>query len=285
MSVNSWGVALGNFDGVHLGHRALLARLLEKEEDLTIKTMVFTFRQHPQNVLIAGNKVPFIYPPEKKKSVIEDLGIDRVEMVDFTPEFSKMEPERFFKEFLLNCYNIKYLVVGFNYRFGKGGKGDTELLKKIGKDNGFQVDVVVPVRIDGKIISSSLIRNLLSFGNIKTANKCLGRNYSIKCKVLKGHGRGRKIGFPTANICMPEGVLYPAIGVYITITRCKGIKYHSITNVGMNPTFMGNKLVIETYIPGFDSNIYSEEIEVEFLERIRKEKKFENKEDLILVYN
>lgn len=281
MGTGYWGVALGNFDGVHIGHRVLLDRLLEKGKDSGLSTLVFTFKQHPQNVLLTRNKIPLIYPPEKKKDIILKLGIDMVEMVDFTQKFAMLEPEEFFEKFLLNRYNIKYVVVGFNYRFGRGGKGNVSLLKQIGDRYGFEVQVVDPVITNGEVVSSSLIRKLISIGDIKSANRLLGRKYTVNGKVVKGKGRGKEMGFPTANIELPPGILYPSRGVYITITNLENASMISLTNVGINPTFSGNKLVIETYIPGFKGNLYDKYIEVEFLERIRDEKKFENKEELV----
>lgn len=281
MGTGYWGVALGNFDGVHIGHRVLLDRLLEKGKDSGLSTLVFTFKQHPQNVLLTRNKIPLIYPPEKKKDIILKLGIDMVEMVDFTQKFAMLEPEEFFEKFLLNRYNIKYVVVGFNYRFGRGGKGNVSLLKQIGDRYGFEVQVVDPVITNGEVVSSSLIRKLISIGDIKSANRLLGRKYTVNGKVVKGKGRGKEMGFPTANIELPPGILYPSRGVYITITNLENASMISLTNVGINPTFSGNKLVIETYIPGFKGNLYDKYIEVEFLERIRDEKKFESKEELV----
>lgn len=280
MDCNNWGVALGNFDGVHIGHRMLLSKLLTTKKHLKIKTMVFTFRQHPQNVVLTANKIPLIYPSGKKEKIIKQIGIDKVEIVDFTPEFSKIEPEIFLEEYLLNRYNIEYVVVGFNYRFGKDGKGDINLLKSFGEHEGFYVEKIDPVCIEDKIVSSSLIRKLLSVGDIKAANRYLGQNYSIEGRVLRGNNRGTKMGIPTANLRLPEGILYPARGVYITITRYAGNSHFSITNVGINPTFSGNKMVVETYINEFDDDIYGKDIKVEFLDRIRDERKFENKKEL-----
>ncbi len=281
MDGNRWGVALGNFDGVHLGHRALLKKLLNRKNAFGTRTMAFTFRQHPQNVLLTGNKIPLIYPPEKKKGIIQRIGIDKVEMIDFTIEFSNMEPEDFFEKYILSRYSIEYVVVGFNYRFGKGGRGDPALIKRLGEKKGFDVEIVEPVILNGNIISSSLIRKLLSTGNINDANRCLGENFSVKGRVMKGNGRGRTMGFPTANISLPEGILYPCRGVYVTITCIEGKRHPSITNVGINPTFSGNKLLIETYIEGIDETLYDKEIEVEFVSRIRNERKFEDREELI----
>jgi riboflavin kinase/FMN adenylyltransferase len=227
------------------------------------------------------NKLPLIYPAGVKKRIIEGLGIDRVEMVDFTLELSRMEPEQFLRDMLLRRFDVKYIVVGFNYRFGYRGSGDTDFLKGFGERAGVNVEVVDPVYVDGEIVSSSLIRTLLSTGDIKRANRCLGDNYRIIGEVVKGDGRGKEMGFPTANMMLPDGILYPARGVYISNTVYNNVNHSSITNVGIKPTFSGNKMVIETHLAGFKCDLYGKSIAVEFIDRIRNEKKFQSKEELM----
>ncbi|MBA1333910.1 MAG: FMN adenylyltransferase / Riboflavin kinase [Firmicutes bacterium] len=274
------GVALGNFDGVHLGHRTLLERLKEKSKELNCSSMVFTFKQHPQNVLNKNSKLPLIYPADIKREIIEGIGIDFIEMCDFTKDLSIMEPEKFLREVLLKRFPIKYIVVGFNYRFGHNGRGDIEFLTGFGQREGIPVEVVDPVCVDGEVVSSSLIRKLLLSGDIKRANRYLGGNFFIRGEVKRGDGRGKGMGFPTANIDLSQDLLLPAKGVYITHTNCRGASFPSITNVGIKPTFSGNKMVIETNIRGLNEEIYNEVIQIEFIDRIRDEKKFENKEEL-----
>lgn len=280
MERKGWGVALGNFDGVHLGHRELMRVLREYCTKNRLNSLVFTFKQHPQNVLSTINRLPLIYDARERKRIIEGLGIDRVEMADFTTEISKMAPVDFLERILLDKYNLKYIVVGFNYRFGYRGCGDTSLLKRFGSENGIRVDIIDPVCVDGDIVSSSLIRALISSGNIKRANRLLGDVFHVDGQVERGMGRGRDMGFPTANISLPDDILYPARGVYITNTKIYGKHYPSITNVGINPTFSGNKMGIETFIKGFDQKIYGQTIRVEFIDRIRNEIKFKDREEL-----
>ncbi len=280
MNSTNWGIALGYFDGVHIGHRQLINRLCRQSSELDLKTMVFTFDRHPQNVISPQNIVPLIYSPEDKYRLLCDLDVDRVEMIPFDIQTSKMQPQDFFEKVLIEKYNVKYVVVGFNFKFGHRGKGDVDLLKLLGEKNGVRVDVVKPVSLDGQLVSSSYIRELLRDGNIKIANSCLGRNYTVSGKVIKGKGRGNRMGIPTANIRLPEEVLYPAKGVYITNTIYQGKRYPSITNVGVNPTFPDGLLGIETYIDGLHTDLYGCFIQVEFFDRIREEKKFNSKEEL-----
>jgi riboflavin kinase/FMN adenylyltransferase len=171
-------------------------------------------------------------------------------------------------------------VVGFNFRFGKGGKGDAALLQSLAEKAGAKIDVVEPVMLKGQLISSSYIRQLLVAGDIKKANYCLGSRYFVSGIVEKGKGRGNGMGIPTANIRLPEGVLYPAKGVYATNTLSEGKRFRSVTNVGINPTFSGGRLGIETHVCGLERDLYGCFIRVEFFDKMREEKQFKNREEL-----
>jgi riboflavin kinase/FMN adenylyltransferase len=280
MNATGWGIALGYFDGVHIGHRKLIERLCLKSSGMGLGTMVYTFDNHPQNVVRPEEPIPLIYPPEDKFRILCGLGVDRVEMASFNINVSRMSPQGFFEEVLLKKHNIKYGVVGFNFRFGKGGKGDVSLLRSLAGEYGVIIDVVEPVMLGDKLVSSSYIRQLLLEGDIKRANACLGKKYTISGRVIKGKGRGNSMGIPTANLRLPEGVLYPARGVYATNTLLKGRRYKSITNVGVNPTFADGGKGVETYICGINDILYDSFIEVEFFDRIREEKKFTDREEL-----
>ncbi len=280
MNSTGWGITLGYFDGIHVGHRKLINRLRRKSDKLGLRTMVLTFEEHPQNVINKNRPIPLIYPPREKYKMLCDLGVDHVEMIPFDRGISQMTPKQFF-DYLLLKYDLKYGVVGFNYRFGLGGKGDAYLLKKYAADKKIDIDVLKPVRLEGQLISSSYVRRLLKEGNIKKVNQCLGMNYRISGKIIKGKGRGNGLGAPTANIRPPDGVLCPARGVYATGTQIGSKRYKSITNIGLNPTFNDDKtLSIETYIYGLREDIYGLYITIEFFGRIREEKKFRNREEL-----
>jgi riboflavin kinase/FMN adenylyltransferase len=280
MNSTGWGIALGYFDGVHIGHRKLIEELLRQSGKIGLKTMVYTFDRHPQNVIRPDQSIPLIYPPEERYKILRDLGVDSVEMTAFDKCIANMTPEQFFEDVLVKKYNMKYGVVGFNYRFGREGKGDVRLLGGLATERGIRIDVVKPVKLDGQLVSSSYIRRLLKEGDIKRANDCLGSNYTVSGRVVKGKGRGNGMGIPTANIRLPEGVMYPARGVYATNTLFEGKRYISITNVGINPTFNNDRTVTETYILGLNEDLYNRCIAVEFFDRIREEKKFAGREEL-----
>ncbi|MDD2573150.1 MAG: bifunctional riboflavin kinase/FAD synthetase [Bacillota bacterium] len=281
MNSTGWGIVLGYFDGVHIGHRRLIEELCRQSSKMGLKTMVYTFDRHPQNVIRPDLYIPLIYSPEEKYKILCGLGVDRVEMTAFHRGISQMTPRQFFEDILVKGYNMKYGVVGFNYRFGRGGRGNVRLLNEFAAEKGIRIDVLKPVKLEGHLVSSSYIRRLLREGDIKRANGCLGRNYTVSGRVIKGKGRGNGMGIPTANIRLPEGILYPAMGVYATNTYTGGKRYKSITNVGVNPTFNNDRTSIETYICGLKKDLYDSYIEVEFFERIREEKKFACKEELI----
>jgi riboflavin kinase/FMN adenylyltransferase len=276
MTANDWAVALGYFDGVHIGHRQLIKRLVEQSRLMGLNTMVYTFRRHPLSVINPDNPVPLIYPPETRYRLIKQLGVDKVIMAPFNIRISKMAPEDFLEEVLFENYSIRYVAVGFNFRFGYRGAGDVDLLNKTGVKNNIKVDVIKPVDLDGEVVSSSYIRKLLEAGDIEKANRCLGSYYSVSGRVIKGMGRGNGMGIPTANIRLPREVLYPASGVYITNTIYQNKKYKSITNVGTKPTFPEGRIGIETYIDGISRNLYNQLIHLEFYKKIREEKKFKN---------
>ena len=277
MNSTGWGIALGYFDGVHIGHRKLIEELLRQSGKIGLKTMVYTFDRHPQNVIRPDQSIPLIYPPEERYKILRDLGVDSVEMTAFDKCIANMTPEQFFEDVLVKKYNMKYGVVGFNYRFGREGKGDVRLLGGLATERGIRIDVVKPVKLEGQLVSSSYIRRLLKEGDIKRANDCLGSNYTVSGRVVKGKGRGNGMGIPTANIRLPEGVMYPARGVYATNTLFEGKRYISITNKKINPPLtMTERLQRLIYWPNDDQNKY---VYGGVFDRIW-EKKFAGREEL-----
>ncbi|RKD34482.1 bifunctional riboflavin kinase/FAD synthetase [Thermohalobacter berrensis] len=275
-------VALGNFDGLHIGHQALIKKMIKESKKMGLPSVVYTFKNHPTS-LIANKKTPKTIMNNKQKfEILKSLGIDILYMIEFNNQIMNMNPKAFIKKLLIDRLNIKLVVVGFNYRFGYKAKGDCSLLKQMGDDLGFKVIVVPPVTKNEQVVSSTLIRKLIKEGKIKKANNLLGRHYTLQGKVIQGKGRGKKIGFPTANLLLNDNYVIPKKGVYKTITTVNNKKYISITNVGTNPTFTNeNKLNIETHIINFNDSLYGKEIEVSFKKYIREEKKFQNAEQLI----
>ncbi len=273
-SNTEYGIGLGNFDGVHRAHEFLITELVSECKKRNIKSMIYTFRRHPGNVL-DNEKIKLISSLERRIERFRELEIDCLCLVDFTEEFSKISANLFVKKILKEKYNVKLVVTGFNYKFGKGGKGNTDRLIKLSGELDFDVVIVPPVMLENKIISSSLIREKISEGKMESVRNMLGRCYSIKGKVEYGNKIGREIGFPTANIVPLKDFVLPKAGVYYSKTIVDGKTYDSITNIGNKPTVSINKrTVIETHIFYYSELLYGRDIEVQFVSMIREEKKF-----------
>ncbi|WP_346887202.1 bifunctional riboflavin kinase/FAD synthetase [Clostridium sp. UBA1056] len=279
-------IVLGSFDGIHSGHRTLinsarkLADKIKKDQHIKdIEVMVCTFKNHPLSVVNKEICPKLVMSNEEKSILFEKLKVDIVNFMEFNKEFMSISPDEFIKN-LKNYYNVKGIVVGFNYRFGYKNLGDVEILKKYSEILDYQLFVVNPVTVDGEVVSSSAIRHNLQEGNIEKANKFLDRPFMLKGYIIKGKQIGRTIGFPTVNLNYDKSFIVPKGGVYGTIIEYKNNFYKGITNIGYNPTLEGNKLSIETNILNFDKNIYGEEIKLYFIEKIREEKKFVNLEEL-----
>jgi|LSQX01.1.fsa_nt_gb riboflavin kinase/FMN adenylyltransferase len=277
------GVGLGNFDGLHIGHIALINALINECKVNDLDSMVYTFAKHPENILKKKLATPLLITVEKKAELLNSLPLDYLFYEDFDESFSKMQPEDFVKDILVNNFNIKLAMAGFDYTFGYKGRGNADMLKKLGEKYNFRVIIIPPIKINDEIISSTLIRKYLAKGDMEKTFFLLGRHYSVTGVVKSGHRIGSRLGFPTANINPEDYLILPASGVYITKTSIDGKLYKSITNIGTAPTIKneGNKVNIETHILDFNENIYEENIEVFFIKKIRDEKKFNNKEELI----
>jgi len=271
-------VALGTFDGMHLGHRHIMD-LLKKNAD-GLSTIVYTFSNLPVNVY--GNAhLSCLFTASEKIRVFEDLGLDYLILEDFTKEIAGMPAEKFM-DVLINVLHAKFIVVGFNYSFGKNGEGNPRLLKEYAAGRGCSVLVSEPVLFEGEPVSSSRIRAALAQGEIKKATLMLGNPYGITARVEQGRRIGRTLGFPTANFLFPSNKLIPKSGVYVTEIHYEGEKYIGITNIGTRPTIdsTSDEYVIETHIMGFSKKIYGETLRVDFLEYIREEKKYDTVEGL-----
>ena len=270
-------IALGFFDGVHLGH----ASLINKAKELAVsgvKSVVYTFDTHPS--VFFGTKVPMITPGEERISVLKSFQTDYVYVQEITPEFLSISPKDFVREILIKKLGAVHIISGENYTFGKNKSGNPEVLKKLCDDYGIKYTVLPFCTDNGDIIISSLVRSLLSEGNIGRANRILGRPFSISGEVVHCRNVGHTLGFPTANILPRIDAQLPLPGVYATNTVIKGKKLSSVTNVGSAPTFSENKMIIESHILDFDEDIYSENIKVEFIKLIRPQQKFNSAEEL-----
>ncbi len=270
-------VALGNFDGVHKGHQELIRRAVNSAISANLKSAVFTFSNHPKNVLAKKTVVKNILYWDEKYEILKNLGVDYLVSIPFDEEIQTMEPERFIKELLVKSLRMKEAYCGFNYRFGYKGEGNPEILMKVGMAEGFGIHVLEPYMVLGQVVSSTLIRNYIANGEVDKCLSLMGHYYSIRGKVVVGNRLGRSIGYPTSNIILDEEMVSPANGVYITYCSYNGIKYPSITNVGTKPT-VGNagRRNVETHIFSFNKDIYGREIKVEFVKKIRDEMKFDD---------
>ncbi len=273
-------VALGNFDGIHLGHQCIFSRTKREASKVAGEAIVLTFEPHPLRVLHPDGCPPLITPFKKKMMLIENVGIDVVICAAFTREFSSIPAREFVKSILVDRIGIQRIIVGYNYSFGQGRQGSVENLKIYAREFGFQVTVVGPVRVGNQIVSSSTIRALIQNGDMTEAARLLGRHFMVLGKVIWGTARGRLLGVPTANVEILNE-LYPKNGVYAVEVQIEKKTYPGVANVGVNPTFGDDRFSVEVHIFDFDRNIYGEEIQVAFIERIRGEKAFETPDALV----
>jgi len=276
------GIGLGNFDGLHIGHMALLNTLIYECRMLDISPAVFTFTKHPGHILRKDLYQPLITSLKHKTEILSHMDLDYLVLQEFDEDFSEITATDFVKSILVEKLHAKLIVVGFNYRFGYLGEGDIHDLKKMGCEYGFKVIVVPPVAIDHEIVSSTLIRSYILKGNMERVFQLLGRHFSIPGQVSNGRRIGREIGFPTANLYPDPDMALPDFGVYITRTYFANKWYNSITNIGLAPTIREDgSLSIETHLLEYQGDLYGQQIEVSFVKQIRGEIKFVSKDDLV----
>lgn len=273
------GIALGTFDGIHLGHQKVIRTLVEKCSVKNLKSVLFTFSNHPREVVNVGAHISRIMTIDEKKKVAEEMGIDYLVILNFDNEFMSIEARAFIEDILIETLNAKLLSVGYNFRFGHNAKGNVHLLKNY--TDIFELIVTEAVYESEFNVSSTLIRELLEDGNIEKANSLLGRAYKLTSTIVKGKELGKTLGFPTANLKIFQNMTRLKPGVYISISEIDGIEYKSATNVGFNPTFDQDVFNIETFILDFDDDIYGKELTVKFIKRLRDELKFNNLEELM----
>ena len=273
-------VALGTFDGVHLGHQNIIKKAVALAKDIQGTCVVFTFNNHPMEVLFP-EKVPLYISDNQIKALdIESLGVDVLMNVPFTLEFASLTPVQFI-HLLKDHLNPRYIVVGPNYSFGCKGEGTPQFLQKKGTEFGIQSEIQPAVHFAHHIVSSTRIRNLLQAGDLEAVNALLGRHFHIHGNVIHGDERGRVLGFPTANMKIePEQAMLPA-GIYACYAVAEGKKYKAVTNIGTNPTFNGKNLHMEVHILDFHEDLYEKDLQVEFVKKIRNEEKFSGIDALV----
>ncbi|MBK9098761.1 MAG: bifunctional riboflavin kinase/FAD synthetase [bacterium] len=277
-------ITLGTFDGLHLGHQQIVETVIRKSKQLGGRNYLLTFDPHPRKVIPGRNDIKLLSTLDEKISVLEQLGLENLFVINFTSEFSKQTPEEFVEKYLVNGIGLKEIVIGYDHHFGKGRDGNFELLQELGSKFNYHVTLVPEFSVDGETISSTKIRNALLSGDVVKAAKMLGRFYSFKGKIVRGDGRGKKLGFPTANISIDyEDKLVPAKGIYAAECIVENQKHYGLLSLGSRPTFHKDGDVIpEFYIFDFDRDIYDSIMRVNLVERIRDEEKFNSVEELIV---
>ena len=272
-------VTIGNFDGIHLGHCALISAAVNEAHLQGCASALVTFNPHPQEIIHSQQPVSHICTSVHQLRLLEEQGLDEVHVIQFTSELSQMLPEDFALQFLIKRFDLVKIVIGYDFRFGKHRAGDFKLLENLSQQFNFSLEEIAPVQQKGQTVSSSLIRQLIREFRFAEIPQYLGREYSIYGKVEKGEQRGNKLGFSTANI-FPEVTLALAAGVYVTKIKLANKIYFGVTNAGNKPTFGNNTFTIETFIFDFDDDIYGEYLEVIPLYQLRPETKFLGMEDL-----
>ncbi len=266
-------MALGNFDGVHKGHQTLIKKCIaEGKKGIGIPS-VLILDPHP-SLLLSKSNFKLINTTEQKIRLIEQLGIENIFLLPFDDKLANVRPEEFALNYLRGIFKARKVIVGFNYSFGQRGVGTPALLKDLGAKMGFAVEIVQPVMCQGEIVSSTLIREKLQKGDIEGAQKLLGYWPILGGKVIPGEQRGRVLGFPTANLELPDYLLLPALGVYAAIANYKSNFIPAIVNIGIKPTFNGSKISTEVHLLDYEQNLYNEYLEISLLKHIRPEQKF-----------
>lgn len=269
-------VTIGVFDGLHLGHQSLLRRLCETGRERALGTVAVTFDRHPLEVVGHHCAPLLLSTPRDRAEKIGRSGVNRVLALHFDEVLAAISAEEFVDDILIGKVGMRCAVVGQNFRFGRKRTGDPELLAKLGRSRGFSVEVVPPCMLDGEPISSTRVRSVLEQGDVHSAGLMLGCHYTLKGKVVHGDARGREIGFPTANIQVPERILVPANGVYAVNGRFNGMQIRGAANIGVRPTVGGGTRSVEVHLVGYRGDLYDQEMEVSFLGRLRDEVRFES---------
>ncbi len=278
---NGCVLTIGNFDGIHLGHKMVIDNLAHQGLQLGLPTVVMTFEPQPMEYFL-GDKAPARITRLREKAItLKNLPVDDLVVVRFNNSFAALEAELFVNEILVNRFNVKYLVVGDDFRFGKNRQGDYSLLKNSGEKHGFIVADSATLKVNGQRVSSTAIRNALAQDDLPTAETMLGHRYSVCGRVVHGNKRGREFGFPTANINLSRKNT-PISGVFaVTMTGVENSELKGIANIGVRPTVDGsNKVVLETHLFDFNSDIYGCHVNVHFIRKIRDEQRFNSIEEL-----
>jgi riboflavin kinase/FMN adenylyltransferase len=272
-------VTIGVFDGVHLGHKELISELLKQAGENNLFSAVVTFRQHPEDLLYSNTKLPYLTDIKTRVTLLKNEGIDIIVPLSFTKELAGLDARRFIG-LLQEHLRMRGMVIGSDFALGKAREGDKDNLRRLGKELGFSVTVVPPLEIAGEVVSSTTIRKAMAEGNMEKVRKLTGRYFSLHGKVVTGAGRGEGLGFPTANLNVNSGQALPPDGVYAGLAHINGEIYQTMTNIGKDPTFGGNERTVEAYLLDYHGDLYGYELTVDFVAKLRNEKKFASADDL-----
>jgi riboflavin kinase/FMN adenylyltransferase len=281
--LSSPAVALGNFDGVHLGHRALIDAANRAQRKIGGETVVYTFEPHPARVLAPERAPHLLTTLQRKLELLDSAGVDVCVLEPFVPEFAALEPQIFFAEVLVRTLAARHLVVGYDFTFGHQRGGDAAMLRQLGREHGIGVEVISPFEQHGRVVSSTEVRRALAAGDVRLAQALLGRPFDVDGAVVRGAGRGKSLGFPTANVA-PETETLPATGIYaVRLRKLDGnaTALPGAASLGVNPTFHGDKLTLEVHILDFDGDLYGARVRIEFIERLREERRYDHVDALI----
>ena len=278
---NQTVITIGTFDGVHMGHRKILERLINNAKNTGLKSTVLTFFPHPRMVLQKDTDIKLLNTIEEKIQIMEGLGLDYLVIHPFTKAFSRLSATDFVRDILVNSLKAKKIIIGYDHRFGRNRNANIQDLIAFGNTLNFEVEEIPAQEIDDVSVSSTKIRNALMEGDVATANSYLSYAYMLTGTIKKGKGLGKQFGFPTANLHIPENYkLIPKNGAYVVKSTLNGKKYFGMMNIGYNPTVSGTEKSIEVNFFEFDGNLYDQKIQVKILHRIRDEHKFNSVEEL-----
>jgi riboflavin kinase / FMN adenylyltransferase len=267
-------LTLGNFDGVHLGHQAIVARARAEADRRGAQVVALTFHPHPLAVLAPARAPALVQSLRDRLASLRDLGVDAAVVQRFTPAFAALEPQAFVEGFLLRSLELVHVVVGYNVNFGRNRAGSAATLRELGARHGFDVETVGPVTVGDATVSSSMVRKAVAAGDVARAAALLGRPHRLRGRVVVGDRRGRTIGFPTANLHVRPGVLLPADGVYAVRAAVDGAARPAVVNVGVRPTFGEARRTIEAHVLDWNGDLYGRWLELELVARLRGEERF-----------
>ncbi len=272
-------ITIGVFDGVHAGHRHLIKRLNQRAGEENLLSGVVTFDPHPQSILHPCNQLLWLSSLEDRSKELQELGVALIAVLSFTTELAQLSAREFVA--LLKKYlKMRGLIIGPDFALGRGREGDANLLRTLGQEMMFSVEIIPPFTINGEIVRSTLIRRALAQGDMMKVERLMGRYFKLSAKVISADKRGQRLGFPTANLDIRPGQALPSNGVYATITQVEGKQFASATNIGIRPTFESGKKTVETHLLDYEGNLYGKELQVKFIHKLRDEQRFASSKEL-----